>query len=558
MDFKMHTGKFLLFFFLSWNQLMGQSLPVPMVSLDPKTISNSDELLNFNPVYSFGGAIEDTVSVILEKEPSQLTIFTVFRSEHENHEQTVWSLCKPEYEELLTNMRLVDFEGGKILNYQLKDPRNTHFNHYFRQKKIEGTGAFRFTLGGYGGKREYIPASPFRGVIGETMVFDQVLSRKERQIISTYYALKYGLALSHSQDSSYLNGWGEPIWDEEKNDSFDFHITGVGRDDLTGLYQKQSTSSYAPDLFTLSLGTVAESNEANSASIPDGAYLLWGDNDKGLTFGPTSGLGKTTERQWALESSGPAIGQPITIRVNQRRWLQPLMEGEKLWLMLDQSGTGNFSAEDTKFFSAKDIASNGRITFSDIEFPANSRQILTFSAGPEIMPVYWSDSLLCHPDWDGTLTVGVVGGMGPFNLKLLNSEGVLITSWQGEGNDYREITGLEDATYELEIEDSNGYFTRRKVDGCVSEKEAFATSTIASYHLGPNPTLDGDFILTLRLRESGPVRLSISDSSGRVIHTESVDGDYYYSMPGVLPVSGTYFIRIQTGEEEITLPIIRQ
>jgi len=558
MDYKVNIGKFFLFLFLSWNQLIGQSLPNSMVSLDPKTIDGSDELLNFNPVYSFGGTIEDTISVTLEKELSQLTIFTVFRSEHENHEQIVWSLCNSESEELLTNMRLVDFEGDKILNYRLKDLRNTYFNHYFRQKKIEDTGSFRFTLGGYGGRRDNIPAFLFHGIIGETKVYDHFLSRKERQTISTYYALKYGLALTHSQDSSYLNGWGEPIWDEEKNASFNFRIAGIGRDDLTGLYQKQSTSSYAPDLFTLSLGTIAENNEANPAIIPDGAYLLWGDNNEGLTFGLPSGLGKVTERRWILQSFGPALDQPITIRVNQRRWLKPLTEGERLWLMLDRSGTGNFNADDTKFFLAQDIASNGMITFSNINFPANSRQVLTFSAGPEIMPIYWSDSLLCNPDWDGTLTVGVVGGTGPFNFKLLNSEGILITSWQGEGDDYQAITGLEDTTYELEIKDSDGNTVSKKVDGCASEEKAFTTNPIASYHLGPNPTLDGDFVLTLRLQEDGPVRLSVSDSSGRIIYTDSVNGDSYYHMPGTLPASGTFFLRVQTGEEEITLPIIRQ
>ncbi|MCL2682999.1 MAG: hypothetical protein FWE63_05905 [Bacteroidales bacterium] len=82
------------------------------------------------------------------------------------------------------------------------------------------------------------------------------------QKIHSYLSIKYGIPLNNND--YYLNSIGEIIWDRSLNAGYNTNIFGIGRDDMSRLYQVQSRSTES-NLITLHKGTLAGLNDENSA-----------------------------------------------------------------------------------------------------------------------------------------------------------------------------------------------------------------------------------------------------------------------------------------------------
>lgn len=98
----------------------------------------------------------------------------------------------------------------------------------------------------------------------------------ERQRIESYLALKYGITLPFN----YLASDNATIyWNTTSNAAYSNNIAGIGRDDSAGLHVKQSQSSHSGNQLIMSLGTIAGTNQGNTASISSNMqFLVWGDN----------------------------------------------------------------------------------------------------------------------------------------------------------------------------------------------------------------------------------------------------------------------------------------
>ena len=69
------------------------------------------------------------------------------------------------------------------------------------------------------------------------------------------------------------------------------NIAGIGRDDCSGLHQKQSKSVESDAIVTIGMGTIASTNQANSNSIPtDVSFLHWGHDGAAGTSWNTSNV----------------------------------------------------------------------------------------------------------------------------------------------------------------------------------------------------------------------------------------------------------------------------
>ncbi len=114
----------------------------------------------------------------------------------------------------------------------------------------------------------------FNGRISEVIVFTDTLSSLEKQQVNSYLAVKYGLTLTQN----YLSSTGSTK--KDISDGYANNIAGIGRDDCSGLYQKQSKSIGSEAIVTIGQGTIAATNELNGNTIPaDESYLMWGNND---------------------------------------------------------------------------------------------------------------------------------------------------------------------------------------------------------------------------------------------------------------------------------------
>ncbi len=133
------------------------------------------------------------------------------------------------------------------------------------------------------------------GFIAEILIYDDMLNSKQRKVVESYLAIKYGISLVDT--ATYVNSSNEVLF--KATQDYKYRVTAIGRDDGTGLYQKQSKNTQDTDLkFTIGLGEIASWNEYNNTFLEDRHFLFWADNDLDLKFDEES----VVLRRWRLKS----------------------------------------------------------------------------------------------------------------------------------------------------------------------------------------------------------------------------------------------------------------
>lgn len=120
-------------------------------------------------------------------------------------------------------------------------------------------------------------------LIPELLVFSKNLANHEKQKIETYLSLKYGISINYISEKNYLSSEGNIIWNFRDNKKYGYRITGIGRDDVFKLYQKQSSNSDRGTV-TFALNEKETLNADNTGSLDNMDFLLWGDNNEALVF----------------------------------------------------------------------------------------------------------------------------------------------------------------------------------------------------------------------------------------------------------------------------------
>ncbi|ASV31702.1 LamG-like jellyroll fold domain-containing protein [Maribacter cobaltidurans] len=114
----------------------------------------------------------------------------------------------------------------------------------------------------------------YQGLVAEIIVYQEKLSDADVQKVSSYLALKYGVALDQTTATDYLASDGTVFWDASENTEYKNNIFGIGRDDASGLNQKVSKSVNSGSILTMAL-------DANfTASNTDASRTTEHGNDK--------------------------------------------------------------------------------------------------------------------------------------------------------------------------------------------------------------------------------------------------------------------------------------
>ncbi|HRP89335.1 MAG TPA: T9SS type A sorting domain-containing protein [Edaphocola sp.] len=149
------------------------------------------------------------------------------------------------------------------------------------------------------------------GLIPEVIAYQSNLTEAQKQQVRTYLGVKYGVSLPHNYVAS--NG-STIVWNQTSHTGNKNNIAGIGHDVAGGLYQKQSRSQNANQKLIIGLGSLANSNDANTGTLSDGQYLIWGDNGMaqkpGVAFSG-SGLTHRFTSVWQVQNTN-AVG---TVRV---------------------------------------------------------------------------------------------------------------------------------------------------------------------------------------------------------------------------------------------------
>lgn len=148
----------------------------------------------------------------------------------------------------------------------------------------------------------------------------------ERNRIQSYLAIKYGITLGvNGTTQDYVDAAGNVIWDQSANTGYNYDIAGIGRDDDSGLNQKQSKSinetsdgtGLTNGFLTMGLTDVYDTNTDNitnnAINVNDKEFLVWGNNHADITAAPF-----TVNVDMSAGISG--LNTPVSFIGMQRIW----------------------------------------------------------------------------------------------------------------------------------------------------------------------------------------------------------------------------------------------
>ncbi|WP_216675500.1 S-layer homology domain-containing protein [Brevibacillus sp. HB1.3] len=206
--------------------------------------------------------------------------------------------------------------------------------------------------------------SRFYGKMSETILYNRKLTDEDRNKVNSYLALKYGLTLKDENNApiDYVASNGSTMWKASNNTGYGNRITGIGRDEVGALYQKQSKSQVDGANVTLAIGNaIQETNAQNTTTIAeDKSFFVFSDNGGDVTF--VAPLTKDTEslkrigRTYKVEKTNWQ-DRDITLQVDK-------VKGASEWpLYLVVSGDEQFDQND-----AFHPLTDGKVTLNSAEF----------------------------------------------------------------------------------------------------------------------------------------------------------------------------------------------
>lgn len=146
------------------------------------------------------------------------------------------------------------------------------------------------------------------GNIAEVIMYNADLSAGDRQRVWSYLALKYGITLNNG-GTNYLNSAGTTIWNITTNAGYNANIFGIGRDNTSGLHQRQSISINGGLQPVIGHGsTLVNLNSSGTDLGTNNSFLVAGSDNGATTFTTAlngiSGLTARLGRIWRVQETG--------------------------------------------------------------------------------------------------------------------------------------------------------------------------------------------------------------------------------------------------------------
>ncbi|SHH80442.1 LamG domain-containing protein, partial [Winogradskyella jejuensis] len=299
---------------------------------------------------------------------------------------------------------------------------------------------------------------------------------------------------------------------------FNFDIAGIGRDDASGLDQRQSSSinsivdgtGETRGIVTMGLTSIEDTNSQNktvnaSSSFTDKNFIMWGNNNASLDAAPSTvavdmsaniaGLNTNVEfigmqRIWKVVETGDVDRVQISIPQNAVRNITP--PGSYLMFISD---TGVFTPTAQYRVMTDDGSGN---LIAEYDFPANTERYITFGYAPEIIvqrSINFDASALNYIDVEDNLDLNSaftlstwikrasdsrnksiiskrdVGYSQGYDLKILNNQRVELSWINGGSHNIRSSVAIpEDVWHHIAVT-HDGTTARLYIDGVLETTE---------------------------------------------------------------------------------------
>ena len=439
------------------NGLSGFTSRLPGISDSGFSVTGSTRTINNNPALQFSDAAGTLNSTLDLGKLRSFSLFTVCQESDTASEKIIASLENDSIAEMvLTNRRMAALDVYRYAGYNTPQDLFPRIYSYTRNRSSDTVPVSRRLQLGRPPGNQQIPASVFKGLIPEIILFNRVISPKERRQVESYLALKYGITLNQEFPSPYLNSRGEIIWDAELNKAYNRNIAGIGRDDISGLNQSVSESSLTPGLMKIGV----------SGELKNNSYMLWGDNGKPSRFEEGTGI-RRLEREWKISafntSGGKVLLETDMLALSE---IDPLDEGESFWLMKDRSGTGKYPFGQTDYIQSFPVSSTGGIIrFGPVAIDADTsgNDVFTILAAPS----FFARSIIVRPSClsakSGIILAEICGGEAPFDIVLM---GISDSRFNVSGRiNKREhvFRGISQGAYILNVTDAGNKVYTEKI-----------------------------------------------------------------------------------------------
>ncbi len=291
-----------------------------------------------------------------------------------------------------------------------------------------------------------------QGQLGDVMYFSRVITDTERQQVSSFLAIKYGITLDQTTDQDYLNSIGEaiyPVVTETANyASYDNDIAGIGRDDGSRLSQLRSRSINSDAIIT---------GSHTDGFAVDRQFVIWGNNDGGTTFNTTeisTGITNRIQREWRVAVTNTP--EPVDFSFDLIGTTSTPAASANLALVIDDDG--DFSNGFLRTVSAN-TWDGSTATFNDVTL--NDDEVITIAEVPDAVGgatsaslglwlkggagVTGTDPVTAWADQSGNLNGTTATGNGP----------ALLT----DGINFNDVLDFDDTNTEFLRGGSGGAYT---------------------------------------------------------------------------------------------------
>ena len=352
--------------------------------------SSSTRSLNFNQATSMDNNSSQIRLPGNMQDLRRATIFTVYQFPAIAEDAPVWKM-NGGFGDLLLSSRQVYSESGKMKmvfaqtgKESTKKPESVISTYVRQQNSAPAANAVNNNEVDikFGNHTPSLQSGQSNGLVAEFIMYQIILKDKQIARIESYLAVKYGITL----ERNYVNSLGQTIWNRKTENLYSNNIAGIGRDDLSTLYQKQGTSCSSSEELTIGLDKIAVSNSKNTGQLNDKDYLIWGDNARNFTLSPdTDPKGSNillTEKKWLMKTSGKTARTISTeLKIDTKTLLSTGFPKEYFCLVIDRSGTGDFAPENCTYITPNSISPDGIASFSGIKWDTDGSGKDAFSFG---------------------------------------------------------------------------------------------------------------------------------------------------------------------------------
>jgi len=380
----------------------------------------------------------------------------------------------------------------------------------------------------------------FNGFIAELLVFETSISPSNRQIVETYYGVKYGITFDVTNDEvgiddgDYVSNNGSVVWDYSVNSAYHNSVAGLGLDECGRLRQWQNETNLNDDFVTIGIGDIFATAGSNPNSLnTDNTYFLWGRNTEAFDSNGETDFGLTinselietrVSRVWKTQETGNTGTLRIQFDLGTgSSTINDLAESRLLVDTDDTFATGAFSISPTSFNNATGIVNFDHdfdgvtgffftlgsvnltatplpIKLLNFEVEKNSDNLVSkWESSSELNNAYYS----IHKSLDGVNWIFVedISGAGNSNTNL-----------RYNSIDTNPFNGL--SYYKLSQTDFDGQVTELGV-----RKVVFEFTASVSINIYPNPSKG---IVNIKSNISLTGEIVIRNSIGQLLQRNSI------------------------------------